>query len=241
MFRGRAAATHGSADIRAAAPREVEHVGLSGEEESVKVHVRHQRRAPPDAIRERRNNHGAPFIWQDCTPGFIETQAALHSTCIRVCRSAPDAAGRLSPALLQEGRKAVPFTVRAAISLCAGLCANGRPASGTLPINLVPGRPRWTTQASDPGSFATPYEIRVSLNTLRDGDISLTYPDSMVSVLPAAERNPQSYEPESHGESSRPAPTRSRRSTLGQRRVRVSGPLSASVSLPALRLLRRRR
>jgi hypothetical protein len=80
-----------------------------------------------------------------------------------------------------------------------GFCAkSGRPQQ-RYPIYLVLGRPRWMARAADPVSIATTDEIQVPLDVLEECDVSFTYPDSMVSALMVAEKNPLYYEPEYHG------------------------------------------
>ena len=66
------------------------------------------------------------------------------------------------------------------------------------PVYLVLGRPRWIAEL-DELSLATISEIRVPLSIVNEQEVSFTYPDSMVSALMAAEKNPEYYEPEYHG------------------------------------------
>ena len=87
--------------------------------------------------------------------------------------------------------------------------------------------------------------LSASFSALKDCDASFTCPESTVSVLLAAQKNPQYFEPESHGkiltlkkirklielrdpgcacgQSYRPIPTRPPVSTLGQRAFRYLG------------------
>jgi hypothetical protein len=67
------------------------------------------------------------------------------------------------------------------------------------PIYLVLGRPRWTEIAADADTVSTTAEIEIPLSILSPEDVSFTYPDSMVSALMAAEKNPEYYEPAYHG------------------------------------------
>jgi hypothetical protein len=70
----------------------------------------------------------------------------------------------------------------------------------SYPIYLVLGRPKWTSTVADEGTLATTDEIQVPLLALDEREVSFTYPDSMVSAMIAAERNPGYYEPEYHGQ-----------------------------------------
>jgi len=74
----------------------------------------------------------------------------------------------------------------------------GRPRED-YPIYLVLGRPRWTQQSADARTTATTNEIRVPLSILSSEDVSFTYPDSMVSAIITAEKNPDYYEADYHG------------------------------------------
>jgi hypothetical protein len=74
----------------------------------------------------------------------------------------------------------------------------GRPKN-EYPIYFMLGRPKWTETAADPITLATTDEIIVPLSILHPEDVSFTYPDSMVSALLEAERNPEYYEPDYHG------------------------------------------
>jgi hypothetical protein len=67
------------------------------------------------------------------------------------------------------------------------------------PIYLVLGRPRWTQVSADPKTIASTDEIIVPLSILSAEDVSFTYPDSMVSAIITAERNPEYYEHDYHG------------------------------------------
>jgi hypothetical protein len=67
------------------------------------------------------------------------------------------------------------------------------------PVYLVLGRPKWTQVSADPKTTASTDEIIVPLSILSAEQVSFTYPDSMVSAMIAAERNPEYYEPDYHG------------------------------------------
>ena len=74
----------------------------------------------------------------------------------------------------------------------------GRPKDD-YPIYLVLGRPKWTEISADAKTIATTDEISVPMSILSTVDVSFTYPDSMVSAIMAAEKNPDYYEPDYHG------------------------------------------
>jgi hypothetical protein len=74
----------------------------------------------------------------------------------------------------------------------------GRPKS-EYPIYLVLGRPKWFETVADRATLETTAEIQVPLYILDSKRVSFTYPDSMVSALMEAEKNPEYYEPDYHG------------------------------------------
>ncbi len=91
-------------------------------------------------------------------------------------------------------RKQVELTMRAAFTK-----KGGQPLD-QHPIYLVVGSPKWMESASDPKTLETTEIIRVPLSAVSEVQVSFTYPDSMVSALMAAEKNPAYYEPEYHGQ-----------------------------------------
>ncbi len=84
-------------------------------------------------------------------------------------------------------------------NLRKGFIAKGGAPADLYPIYLVLGRPRWTIEALDPATAETSDEIQVPLSLFDVKDVSFTYPDSMVSAMCAAEKNPEYYEPDYHG------------------------------------------
>ncbi len=74
----------------------------------------------------------------------------------------------------------------------------GRPRL-RYPIYMVLGSPKWIARMADPGTLATTAEVRVPLSALTDDDVSFTYPDSMVTLLMAEERDARYYQPDYHG------------------------------------------
>ncbi len=68
------------------------------------------------------------------------------------------------------------------------------------PIYLTLGRSRWAESVVDPLTAATTSEIEVPLAIFQDADLSFTYPDSMVSTMVAASRDPSTFQPGYHGE-----------------------------------------
>lgn len=67
------------------------------------------------------------------------------------------------------------------------------------PIYMALGRSKWMQTALDATTLATTAEIEVPLALLDACDISFTYPDSMVSVILASQKDPASYLPDFHG------------------------------------------
>jgi hypothetical protein len=67
------------------------------------------------------------------------------------------------------------------------------------PIYFVLGRPKWTESVADAQTVSTTEEIAIPLSILSPEDVSFTYPDSMVSAMMEAEKNPEYYEPDYHG------------------------------------------
>ncbi len=78
------------------------------------------------------------------------------------------------------------------------IAKGGRPQLA-YPIYMVLGRSRWIESAADPATLSTTAEIQVPLGLFEEGDVSFTYPDSMVSALMELEKNPEYYEPDYHG------------------------------------------
>jgi hypothetical protein len=78
------------------------------------------------------------------------------------------------------------------------IAKGGRPKD-SYPIYLVLGRPKWLETVADPATLATTAEIQLPLSLFKEWEVSFTYPDSMVSMLLAAEKNPEYYEAGFHG------------------------------------------
>lgn len=69
----------------------------------------------------------------------------------------------------------------------------------SYPIYMVLGRSMWFLSAADEVTLATTAEIQVPLSIFKEGEVSFTYPDSMVSLLLAYHKDPAYYQPEYHG------------------------------------------
>jgi hypothetical protein len=67
------------------------------------------------------------------------------------------------------------------------------------PIYMVLGRSKWLLTVADAATLATTAEIHVPLSLFRESDVSFTYPDSMVSLLLATQKNPEYYLSDYHG------------------------------------------
>ncbi len=74
----------------------------------------------------------------------------------------------------------------------------GRPRDPS-PIYMILGRTRWLQAAADAVTLATTAEIQVPLSLFQEGEISFTYPDSMVSFWLADLKDAEYYLPEYHG------------------------------------------
>jgi hypothetical protein len=78
--------------------------------------------------------------------------------------------------------------------------AKGGVPKQEYPIYFIVGRPKWIETAADAQTTSTTDEITIPLSILSSEDVSFTYPDSMVSAMMDAEKNPEYYEPEFHGQ-----------------------------------------
>ena len=67
------------------------------------------------------------------------------------------------------------------------------------PIYLILGRPKWMDVSADQKTIETTEIIEIPLSTINPDEVSFTYPDSMVSAIMIAEKNPEYYEPDYHG------------------------------------------
>lgn len=68
------------------------------------------------------------------------------------------------------------------------------------PVYMVLGRTSWMDAALNAATLATTCAIEVPLSLFTAADISFTYPDSMVSAMLAADKDPRYYLPEFHGQ-----------------------------------------
>lgn len=67
------------------------------------------------------------------------------------------------------------------------------------PIYMAFGRTRWMQNDLDALTVSTTTEIEVPLALFEEGDVSFTYPDSMVSFLLANDKESEYYLPDFHG------------------------------------------
>ena len=81
-----------------------------------------------------------------------------------------------------------------------GFIAKGGEPQEVYPIYMVLGRPKWEEKRMSVALQTTLRDIEVPLSILGEGDVSFTYPDSMVSWMLKQEKNPAHYQPGYHGE-----------------------------------------
>jgi hypothetical protein len=84
--------------------------------------------------------------------------------------------------------------------LWSAFLAKGGQPKAPHPIYMVLGRSKWLQTMLDATTLATTVEIEVPLALFGEGDVSFTYPDSMVSFMLAQEKNPAYHLPEYHGQ-----------------------------------------
>ncbi len=77
--------------------------------------------------------------------------------------------------------------------------AKGGSPKELYPIYMVLGKTKWMQTALNPATVASTEEAVVPLALFEAGDISFTYPDSMVSAMVASQKDPAYYLPEYHG------------------------------------------
>lgn len=77
--------------------------------------------------------------------------------------------------------------------------AKGGAPQESYPIYMILGRSKWLLTAADAVTVATTAEIHVPLSLFGEGEISFTYPDSMVSMWLATQKDPAYYLPDYHG------------------------------------------
>ena len=77
--------------------------------------------------------------------------------------------------------------------------AKGGQPQATYPICMVLGASKWIEKhapAPDPDAHG---EIRIPLSAFQEGDVSFTYPDSMISLWFGRDKPPEYYQPDYHG------------------------------------------
>jgi hypothetical protein len=143
-------------------------------------------------------------------PGFLLHVFRRGSQPLRTLSALPDEeALRIMRGLYREGstfwerfqdpagylgfRRQVEAAIRNAF-----IAKGGKPVDAH-PVYLVVGRPRWMETAADRVTLETTEMIEVPLSAVTAECVSFTYPDSMVSMLLAAEKDPRWYEPDLHG------------------------------------------
>lgn len=67
------------------------------------------------------------------------------------------------------------------------------------PIAMVLGTSRWIEKHA-PGPIGTQGEMRIPLSIFDEGDVSFTYPDSMISFVLARDKPIELYQPDCHGQ-----------------------------------------
>ncbi|MBE7556018.1 MAG: hypothetical protein HS126_33605 [Anaerolineales bacterium] len=77
--------------------------------------------------------------------------------------------------------------------------AKGGAPKESYPIYMILGRSKWLLTAADAVTLATTAEIQVPLSLFGEGEISFTYPDSMISMWLATQKDPAYYLPDYHG------------------------------------------
>ena len=77
--------------------------------------------------------------------------------------------------------------------------ARGGVPQEAYPIYMVLGTSKWLQTAIDHATLTSTTQVQVSLSLFQEGDISFTYPDSMVSFLLANEKESEYYLPDFHG------------------------------------------
>jgi hypothetical protein len=75
--------------------------------------------------------------------------------------------------------------------------AKGGQPQATYPIPMVLGTSKWMMKhAPDPDAHG---EIRIPLSSFQEGDVSFTYPDSMISLWFGRDKPIEYYQPDYHG------------------------------------------
>jgi hypothetical protein len=100
----------------------------------------------------------------------------------------------------REPKGYLDFRKQVEQNLRMGFTAKGGKPVDPHPVYLVVGSPKWMESVADPKTLETTEIIRIPLSVVSEDQVSFTYPDSMVSALLAAEKNPEYYEPDYHGQ-----------------------------------------
>ena len=77
--------------------------------------------------------------------------------------------------------------------------AKGGSPRQAYPIYFTVGRPKWAVDSGDPATIKHTAEIRVPFSLLRPQEVSLTYPDSMLSFILHDNQDHPEYKAEYHG------------------------------------------
>ena len=81
-----------------------------------------------------------------------------------------------------------------------GFIAKGGKPREAYPVYMVLGRPKWGEKEMSVALQTTLRDIEIPLSILGEGDVSFTYPDSMVSFMLKQEKDPAHFQPGYHGE-----------------------------------------
>jgi hypothetical protein len=77
--------------------------------------------------------------------------------------------------------------------------AKGGEPQEAYPVYMVLGRSKWVQRMADATTLATTAEIQVPLSIFKEGDVSFTYPDSMISLWFGRDKPIEYYQPDYHG------------------------------------------
>jgi hypothetical protein len=75
--------------------------------------------------------------------------------------------------------------------------AKGGQPQATYPIPMVLGASKWMVKHAPAPDLHG--EIRIPLSAFQEGDVSFTYPDSMISLWFGRDKPPEYYQPDYHG------------------------------------------
>jgi hypothetical protein len=125
---------------------------------------------------------------------FRSLSLLTDDEALRIMRSLADdtifGARFKDPEWYLSARRATEQWTRAAFT------AKGGMPREPAPVYLTLGRSDWIEHGSQPGD---PHPIAVSLSVFDEGDVSFTYPDSMVSAWFAKDKPAPFYDAELHG------------------------------------------